>query len=306
MGHGHDHAHGAHGAEQHGGRLAVAFAITLSVLLAQGAGALWTGSLALLMDAAHGLTDSAALLMALVATALATRPANSRRTWGLQRAEVLAASAQAIGLLAVGVYVIVEGLQRLADPPDVPANSLLLFGLIGLAGNAASLLVLASSRSANLNMRAAFLEVLSDALGSLAVVISAIVLQATAWRPVDTVAALVVGALILPRAVRLLHEAIDILLESAPRNLDLEDVRSHLLRVEHVREVHDLHASQIATGLPVLTAHVVIDDECFLDGHAPALLVELQRIVAERFPVSIEHSTFQLEPAAHDERAKHD
>jgi cobalt-zinc-cadmium efflux system protein len=306
VGPGHDHAHGLHGAERHGGRLAVAFAITLLVVLAQVAGAVWTGSLALLMDAAHGLTDSAALLMALVATALAARPANSRRTWGLQRAEVLAASAQAIGLLAVGVYVIVEGLQRLGSPPDVPADGLLLFGLIGLAGNAASLLVLASSRSANLNMRAAFLEVLNDALGSLAVVVAAVVLQTTGWRPVDTVAALVVGALILPRAVRLLHEAIDILLESAPRALDLEDVRSHLLRVEHVQEVHDLHASQIATGLPVLTAHVVIDDECFLDGHAPALLVELQRIVADRFPVSIEHSTFQLEPAAHDERATHD
>lgn len=303
MGPGHDHAHDA---EQHGGRLAVAFGITLCVLLAQVVGALWTGSLALLMDAAHGLTDSAALLMALVATALVARPANARRTWGLRRAEVLAAGAQALGLLAVGVYVIVEGLQRLGDPPDVPAGGLLVFGLIGLAGNIASLLVLASSRSANLNMRAAFLEVLNDALGSLAVVIAAIVLQTTGWRPVDTVAALVVGALILPRAVRLLHEAIDILLESAPRNLDLEEVRTQLLRVEHVQAVHDLHASQIATGLPVLTAHVVIDDECFLDGHAPTLLVELQRIVAERFPVSIEHSTFQLEPAAHDERAKHE
>lgn len=306
MGSGHGHAHGGHGADQHGARLTVAFTITLVVLLAQIVGALWTGSLALLMDAAHGLTDSAALLMALVATALTARPASSRRTWGLQRAEVLAASAQAIGLLAVGVYVIVEGLQRLGDPPDVPADGLLLFGLIGLAGNIASMLVLASSRSANLNMRAAFLEVLNDALGSLAVVIAAIVLQTTGWRPVDTVAALVVGALILPRAVRLLHEAIDILLESAPRDLDLEEVRAQLLRVDHVREVHDLHASQIATGLPVLTAHVVIDDKCFHDGHAPELLIELQRIVAERFPVSIEHSTFQLEPAAHDERATHD
>lgn len=304
MGSGHDHAHAAPG--RHAGRLAVAFAITLVVLLAQAAGALWTGSLALLMDAAHGLTDSAALLMALVAAALAARPASSRRTWGLRRAEVLAASAQAIGLLAVGVYVIVEGLQRFADPPDVLPDGLLFFGLVGLAGNVASMLVLASSRSANLNMRAAFLEVLNDALGSVAVVIAAIVLQTTGWRPVDTVAALVVGALILPRAVRLLHEAIDILLESAPRDLDLEDVRAHLLRVGHVREVHDLHASQIATGLPVLTAHVVIDDECFHDGHAPELLVELQRIVAEHFPVSIEHSTFQLEPAAHAERAKHD
>ena len=305
MGSRHDHAHVPAGPERHGRRLAVAFGITVTVLLAQVVGALWTGSLALLMDAAHGLTDSAALLMALVAASLAARKASTRRTWGLQRVEVLAATAQAVGLIAVGTYVIVEAFQRLGDPPEVPGTGLLVFGLIGLVGNLASMAVLASSRSANLNLRAAFLEVLGDALGSLAVVVAAVVLLATGWRPIDTVAAVVVGALILPRAIRLLAEAVDILLESAPRDLDLADVRRHLLELDHVREVHDLHASQIATGLPVLTAHVVIDDECFRDGHAPELLAELQRCVAEHFPVSIEHSTFQLEPAAHDESTTH-
>lgn len=302
------HTHGTHGraADQHGGRLAVAFSITVVVLVAQVVGALWTGSLALLMDAAHGLTDAAALLMALVAASLASRPADLRRTWGLRRAEVLAASAQAVGLLAIGGYVVVEGVQRLGAPPDVPARGLLVFGLVGLVGNLASMAVLASRRTATLNLRAAFLEVLADALGSLAVVVAALVLELTGWRPVDTVAALVVGALVLPRAVHLLREAVDILLESTPRDLDLAAVRAHLLDVAHVRDVHDLHASQIATGLPVLTAHVVIDDECFRDGHAPVLLVELQRCVAEHFPVSIEHSTFQLEPAAHDEPATHE
>lgn len=295
-----------HAADQHGGRLAVAFSITVLVLVAQVVGALWTGSLALLMDAAHGLTDAAALLMALVAASLAARPADLRRTWGLRRAEVLAASAQAVGLLAISGYVVVEGVQRLGAPPDVPARGLLVFGLVGLVGNLASMAVLASRRTATLNLRAAFLEVLADALGSLAVVVAALVLELTGWRPVDTVAALVVGALVLPRAVHLLREAVDILLESTPRELDLAAVRAHLLDVAHVRDVHDLHASQIATGLPVLTAHVVIDDECFRDGHAPVLLVELQRCVAEHFPVSIEHSTFQLEPAAHDEPATHE
>lgn len=301
---GHEHGHGR--ADQGGRRLAVAFGITVAVMVAQVAGALWTGSLALLMDAAHGLTDAAALLMALVAAALASRPTSQRRTWGLQRAEVLAATAQAMGLLAVGVYVLVEGVRRLGDPPDVPARGLLVFGLVGLAGNLASMAVLASRRKATLNLRAAFLEVLADALGSLAVVVAAVVLALTGWRPVDTVAALVVGALILPRAVRLLREAVDILLESVPRDIDLAAVRAHLMEVSHVRSVHDLHVTQIATGLPVLTAHVVVDDECFLDGHAPTLLVELQRCVAEHFPVSIEHSTFQLEPAAHDEAARHE
>lgn len=299
---GHHHAGGAGGGAagaEHRGRLALAFAIACAILLAQAVGAVWTGSLALLVDSAHALTDVGGLALALVAASIAGRPATSRRTWGLRRAEVLAATAQAAVLLAVGVYVLVEAVGRLASPPAVPSGELAVFGAIGLVGNLASVAVLATARTASFNLRAAFLEVVNDALGSLAVIAAAVVLATTGWQRADTVAALVIGALIVPRAARLLHETLDVLLEATPRELDLDAVRTHILALPHVQAVHDLHASQIASGLPVLTAHVVVDDECFRSAHAPQILDQLQRCVAEHFPVSVEHSTFQLEPARH-------
>lgn len=306
---GHDHHHvGNSPAGQHRGRLAVAFGITTTVLVAQLVGALLSGSLSLLVDSAHMLTDAGGLLMALVAASLVTRPATDRRTWGLRRAEVLAATAQAAVLLIVGVYVLVEAVQRLFSPAEVASTEMLVFGIVGLVGNVAALAVLAGGRSSSFNMRAAFLEVLNDALGSVAVIIAAIVIALTGWTRADAVVALLIGALILPRTLRLLRETVDVLLESTPRGLDLESVREHLLGVPRVVEVHDLHVTQIATGLPVLTAHVVVDDSCFHDGHAPQMLDALQSCVAEHFPISIEHSTFQLEPERHaqHERGHHD
>lgn len=292
----HDHAHGG---PDHRGRLAVAFGITSTVLVAQAIGAFLTGSLALLVDTAHMLTDAAGLAMALVAAHLSRRPATTRRTWGYRRAEVLGALAQAAVLLAVGVYVLVEGVQRLVSPPDVPSTELIVFGVIGLVANTASILVLAGDRTANLNLRAAFLEVLNDALGSLGVIVAAVVIATTGWLQADAVAGLLIGALIVPRAITILREATSVLLESTPPGLDLEDVRRHLLALDHVRDVHDLHASLVATGLPVVTAHVVVDDSCFSDGHNARTLDALQDCLATHFDVSVEHSTFQIEPAAH-------
>ncbi|MCL1872226.1 MAG: cation diffusion facilitator family transporter [Promicromonosporaceae bacterium] len=296
---GHDHAHAGPG--DHRGRLAVAFAITATILVAQAVGALVTGSLALLVDAAHMLTDAGGLALALFAAHLSLRPPTSQRTWGFRRAEVLAALGQSAVLLAVGVYVLVEGVTRLWSPPAIASRELIVFGVIGLVGNVASMLVLASQRSANLNLRAAFLEVVNDALGSVAVIVAAIVIATTGWQRADAVAGLLIGVLILPRAARLLRETTSVLLESTPPALDLDDVRAHLLEVDHVREVHDVHASLIATGLPVLSAHVVVEDECFKDGHAGWILDQLQECVATHFAVSVEHSTFQLEPARHTE-----
>ncbi len=306
MGHEHHHVSGSP-AGQHRGRLAVAFGITAAVLVAQVVGALISGSLALLVDSAHMLTDAGGLLMALVAASLVTRPATDRRTWGLRRAEVLAATAQAAVLLVVGVYVLVEAVRRLFSPAEVASTEMIVFGVVGLLGNLAAMAVLSSGRSSSFNMRAAYLEVLNDALGSVAVIVAAVVIALTGWDRADAVVALLIGALILPRTLRLLRETVDVLLESTPRGLDLEAVRSHLLGVPHVVEVHDLHCTQIATGLPVLTAHVVVQDSCFHDGHAPEMLDALQACVAEHFPVSIEHSTFQLEPERHaqHERGHH-
>jgi cobalt-zinc-cadmium efflux system protein len=283
----------------HRGRLMVALGIGCGILLTEIIGAALTGSLALIVDAGHVLTDVAGLAVALLAAFLATRVATARRTWGYARAEVLAATAQAAVLLAVGLFVLVEGIARLVAPPEVPAAGLLVFGVIALVGNLVSVAVLAGGRRANFNLRAAFLEVVSDALGSLAVIVAAVVIALTGWQRADAVAALVIGALILPRAFRLLRETVDVLLESAPAGLDLDAVRRHLLAQEHVLEVHDLHATQIASGLPVLTAHVTVEEECFTDGHARQILDDLQACVAQHFPVAVEHSTFQLEPATH-------
>jgi len=179
------------------------------------------------------------------------------------------------------------------------------FGVVALVGNGAGLAVLAGSRGHNLNLRAAFLEVANDALGALAVVVAGVGIAVTGWTRLDAAASLLIGALIVPRTLRLLGESLTVLMESTPPGLDLEHVRRHVLGVEHVVGVHDVHASLVATGLPVLTAHVVVDDGCFHDGHVPRLLDALQGCLAGHFDV--EHSTFQIEPVSHaaHEQARH-
>ncbi|GAA2102083.1 cation diffusion facilitator family transporter [Microlunatus panaciterrae] len=308
---GHGHAHG-HAPEvvgaTHRRRLAVVFSITLANLVAQLVGAGLSGSLALIADAGHLLTDALGLLLALTAASLMLRAASRRRTWGFHRAEVLAAAVQALVLVGVGGYVVVEAIRRLISPPAIATGPMIIFGGLGLVCNITAMLILLRDRSSNLNLRAAFLEVLNDALGSMAVIVAAIVIATTGWRQADAVVSLLIGALILPRSVLLLRDAGLVLLESTPKGLDLDEVRRHILELPHVHAVHDLHASQIATGIPVLTAHVVVDDSCFLDGDLPRLLDQLQSCVADHFAVGIEHSTFQFEPLSHQghEPATHD
>lgn len=300
---GHDHSHGH--SETNRTRLAWALGITASILVAEVIGAITTNSLALLVDAAHMLTDTAGLLMALSAANLIMRKPTTKRTWGFRRAEVLSATLQSALLLAVGIYAAVDAIQRLFDPPEVQPTGLLVFGIIGLAGNIASMLIIAGGRGHNLNMRAAFLEVVNDALGSVAVIVAAVVIALTGWMRADSVAALLISALIVPRAVALLKETTHILLESTPRGLDLNAVRTHLEGQAGVLAVHDLHASQIASNLPVLTAHVVVKDEMFDADAAGGLLRNLQQCVAAHFEVSIEHSTFQIEPESHSVTERH-
>jgi cobalt-zinc-cadmium efflux system protein len=294
--HGPGHHHGAGSSRT---RLAIAFGITAAILIAEVIGTWLTGSLALLVDAGHMVTDAAGLLVALIAANLMLRPPSDRRTWGLLRTEVLAAGAQATVLLAVGVYALLEGVRRLAHPADVDAGGLLAFGIIGLAGNIVALTVLAGGRHHSLNLRAAFLEVANDALGSVAVIVSAIVVATTGWTRADALAGMLIALLIIPRAIAILREAGSVLLESVPKELDVAEIRTHLLGQPHVLEVHDLHVSRIDTGTPVLTAHVVVERGCFSDGHTAEILASLQDCVAEHFTLSVEHSTFQLEPPGH-------
>lgn len=290
------HSHGAPGPGQRRA-LTVVLAISSAILAAEVTGAFLSGSLALLADAGHMLSDVAGLGLALTATVLAARPVSDTRTWGYLRAEVLAAAAQAAVLLAVGGFVLAEAIRRLITPPPVTPGVMVVFGVIALAGSLVSVLVLSRLRGGNLSTRAALLEVASDALGAAAVLAAAAVIALTGWTRADPVASLLIGMLIVPRTVQLLREAVRVLMEATPRDVDLTEVRAHLLAVEHVQGVHDLHATAVASTLPVLTAHVVVDDSCFEDRHLPELLDQLQQCLAGHFDV--EHSTIQFEPASH-------
>jgi len=281
-------------------RLIIAFAITSIVFVTEVIGAAITGSLALLVDAAHMLTDVIGLSLAVTAAHLMNRPPSARHTWGLRRAEVLGALAQAALLLGVGIFALIEGVRRLFEPPEIASGSLLFFGIVGLLANVASLLVLISGRKANLNMRAAFLEVVNDTLGSVGVIVSAILIATLGWYRADAIVGILIALLIIPRTFILLRASGSVLLESTPPGLDLDDVRKHLEELPHVASVHDLHASQVSTDLPTLTAHVVVEGQLSQEDSA-ALLRSLQECVPEHFPVSVEHSTFQIEPRSHPE-----
>ena len=304
MGHDHGAAH-RHGAEHASGtaaaghrrRLAVVLALTGSVFVLEVVGALISGSLALLADAAHMATDALGIGMALGAVTLAQRPARGRRTFGLQRLEVLAAVANGLLLLGVGVYVVVEAVRRIGDPPDIDSGWMLGVALVGLVVNVGSLALLHAQQGESLNTRGAYLEVVGDALGSVAVIVAGVVILTTGWTGADVVASLAVGALVLPRAWSLLREALDVLLEAAPRGVDLDDVRVHVLGVPGVLEVHDLHAWTITSGLPVLSAHVVVHDDVLAEGHGGRVLDALSECLGGHFDLA--HCTFQLESPAH-------
>ena len=292
------HRHGPHdGALAFRGRLLVVLALTAAVLVAQVVGGLLSGSLALLADAGHMLTDVAGLTVSLLAMQIAARPPMPEKTFGYLRAEVLAASANAALLLGVAVWVVIEAVRRLREPPEVESGVMLAVALVGLAVNAVGLLLLHSGQQQGLHLRGAYLEVLGDLVGSAAVIVAALVIGVTGFTLADPIASLVIVALIVPRALALLREAVDVLLEATPKGMDLGEVRRHMVELSHVHDVHDLHVWSLGTSAPVLSAHVVVDDSCFLDGHAPQLIDELQACLAWHFDV--EHSTFQLEPASH-------
>ncbi|MDO5726328.1 MAG: cation diffusion facilitator family transporter [Bowdeniella nasicola] len=292
------HHHHHHAPATHG-RLIAAFAVTFSIFLSELIGAFITGSLALLADAGHMLVDSSGLIIALFASHLMRKPRSDTHTWGYARAEVLAAALQSGMLLLITIMVSIEAIKRLFAPAEVVGSLMLIFGVIGLVGNLISLGVLASSRRANLNMRAAFLEVANDALGSIAVIAAAGLAWLSGWDQWDAIASLAIAALMGPRAIILLRDSLKILMEQVPDGLDLHDIRTHITAVDHVIDVHDLHVSTIATGTVVLTAHVTVDEKCFRSGHSQMILHDIQDCVAEHFPISIEHSTIQLDSPKH-------
>ena len=304
---GHDHA-AAHGTATggHRRRLALVLALTGGVFVLEVVGALLSGSLALLADAGHMATDALGIGLALGAVTLAQRPARGRRTYGWQRMEVLAAVGNGLLLLAVGGYVVVEAVRRIGDPPDIHSGWMLAIATAGLVANVVSLAVLHAGQGESLNTRGAYLEVLGDTLGSVAVIAAAAVIATTGWTAADVMASLAVGCLVLPRAWTLLREALDVLLETAPRGVDLTEVRAHVLSVDGVLDVHDLHAWTITSGLPVLSAHVVVADAVLAEGHGGRVLDALCTCLGDHFDLA--HCTFQLESPGHrgHEAAVHD
>jgi cobalt-zinc-cadmium efflux system protein len=300
-GHGHGaqpHVHVAGRAEDRR-RLKIVLVVTLSVVVVQVVGAVLSGSLALLADAGHMVTDAAAVGLALSASYVATLPPSSRRTYGYHRAEILAALVNAVVLLVVCTFLIWSGVRRLVEPVDIEGGLMLGFASVGLLANAVSLGILARRKDSSLNMRGAYLEVLSDLLGSVAVVVAAVVVMATGFLRADSIATLLIAGLILPRSFGLLRDAVDVLLEASPRNVDLAEVRAHLLEVPGVVDVHDLHAWTITSGMPVLSVHVTVTDACLAERGVGSLLDEFSACVAGHFDV--EHATFQIEPESHRE-----
>jgi cobalt-zinc-cadmium efflux system protein len=296
MGAGHNHVPVSAGAA-HRGRLLVVLAVTTAVLVAELVGAWLTGSLALLADAGHMFTDVAGLLLAVLAITFAALPATPQRTFGYFRLEILAAVINAVLLFGVAVWILVEAVRRWATPPEVEGGLMLVFASIGLVANIAALLILRSGAAHSLNVKGAYLEVLGDLLGSMAVIVAAIVIATAGWLRADPLASILVALLILPRTWSLLREAIDVLLEATPKDVDMDAVRTHILETEGVLDAHDLHAWTITSGMPVLSAHVVVTDHALADGGAGRVLDELSRCLADHFDV--EHCTFQLEAEGH-------
>ncbi|WP_024367389.1 cation diffusion facilitator family transporter [Arthrobacter sp. TB 26] len=305
MGHDHSHSHGLSvtGTARHRKRLVAVLAITLAVVLIQIVGALVSGSLALLADAGHMLSDAAGVFIALLAAWIAARPASDQRTYGYQRAEVLAALANALVLIVISVVIFTEAIRRLGSAPEVQTGVMLYAAVLGAVANLVSLLILRGAQKESLNVRGAYLEVLGDLLGSFAVIAAAVVIMITGYQAADTIASIVIALMILPRAWHLLRDVVDVLLEATPKGVDVQLIREHILAVEGVVSVHDIHIWTITSGVPVFSAHVVVEDAALGARGADQVLDKLVSCLGSHFDT--EHCTFQLEPASHAEHESH-
>jgi cobalt-zinc-cadmium efflux system protein len=287
----------------HRRRLVVVLAITASIVVVQIIGGIVADSLALLADAGHMFTDFAGVLLALIAVTFAARPATPERTFGYYRVEILAAVANAMLLIAVAVFIFWQAWLRWSEPPDVAGWLMLGVAVLGLVASIIALAVLRGGARESLTIRGAYLEVLGDTLGSLAVIVAALVIAITGWVRADVIASVVVALMILPRTWSLLREAIDVLLEATPRGVDMSEVRRHILEVDGVLDAHDLHVWTITSGLPVVSVHVVVDDAVLNDQGGARVLDRLGQCLGEHFDV--EHCTFQLEPLGHIDHEAH-
>ena len=308
MGAGHDHGHGpsAEGTghpEDHRRKLWIAFSITAAIVVAQAVGSVLTGSLALLTDTAHAVTDASGLLVALVAATLMLKPASAKHTWGFRRVEVLAALINGVVLGVIAIFIFVEAIGRFGSEVEVQTTPMIVAAVIGGLANLVSLLILSGGQKESLNVRGAYLEVLGDLLGSAAVIIAGFVILFTGFNWVDQVASILIALIILPRAYSLLREVVDVLLEASPKGFDVDAARAHMLAVPGVTEVHDVHAWTITSGVPAFSAHVTVTDEVWGEREYHAILDELKACMRTHFET--DHTTLQIEPAGHRKPGPH-
>jgi cobalt-zinc-cadmium efflux system protein len=292
---GHSHSHGSiRAGARHKGRLLAAFAVLVVFMVLEVVAGLLSSSLALLSDAGHMVTDVLGLGMALAAIHLADRGSRrSGHTFGLYRLEILAALANAVLLFAVAGYVLYEAFRRFADPVEVLGVPMLVVAVLGLGANLVAFALLRSGAKESINVQGAYLEVLADTVGSVGVIVAAVVIQLTSWTWVDPLVGIAIGVFILPRTWRLAGQAVRILVQAAPPGLDLEAVRADLEAVPEVVDVHDLHVWTLTSEMDVATAHV--RTTATADGHA--VLDAARDVLRDRY--GIDHATFQVEPEGH-------
>ena len=285
------HSHSAAG--RHAGSLAAAIGVGLVVLAVELVAGRLANSLALLADAGHVFADVSGMVLSLVAIRIAARPPTDARSFGLYRLEMVAAAINAVLLLGIAIVVGVEAVRRFVDPPDVQPGIVAAVAAFALLANVLSLRLLSTGRKESLTMRAAYLEIAGDLLGSAAVLVAGLVIAATGWRPADAVASVVVAVLIVPRTVVLLRDSVDVLLEATPKGVDMTQVERHIREAPGVTDVHDLHAWTITSGMNVVSAHVVLGEE----AKPGDILDHLATCLSSDFDIN--HSTFQLETPEH-------
>lgn len=293
-GHSHEVARpiaGSAGAK-HRRSLVLALCLTTTFLIAEVVGAFVSGSLALLADAAHMLTDAGGLALALFAIWFAARPPSPSKTYGYLRTEVLAALINAVVLLLLAVYILYEAYQRIFEPPEVLSTPMLIVAVVGLVVNLISMRLLAAGSEESLNLKGAYFEVLADMLGSIGVIISALVIMFTGWTLADPIIGAAIGVFIVPRTWALLTHSVNILLEGTPVGLDMPKLEAALKSVPGVVEVHDLHVWTITSGVDAMSGHLLITDGV----NEQKVLGEARTLLHEQF--GIDHTTIQIETAA--------
>ena len=288
----HSHATVSSGA-RYKGRLLAAFLLLAAFMVLEVVVGLLSNSLALLSDAGHMLTDVVGIGMALAAIHLAQKPTRTNHTFGLYRLEILAALANAVLLFGVAIYVLYEAIGRLSDPPEVLGGPMLIVAVLGLAANVVAFALLRSGSKESLNLEGAYLEVLSDTIGSVGVIVAAITLQLTGWTWVDPVVGIAIGVFILPRTWRLGAKAIRILVQAAPRELDLDRLKGDLTEIDGVADVHDLHVWTLTSDMEVASAHLTVRA-----GVDTGAVLEKARAVLKA-DHHIAHATLQVEPHDH-------